>query len=244
MTNINPPILSLQDAIKIVDLENKPILFFDTCALLDILRICIPERHIAELDKHLIEVKRLIDNNNVICFSSKLCIKEFNDHSSSIINSYESELNKIQSPVNKYLEIVNNSNIYGNLPIINLNTYSMKKYFSDIVIAIVNKTNFIDEDDDFKEAAHTRVIEKKSPAKNKGEYKDCYIWETFLQLIRNRASHATNAYFISSNKKDYCNQSDFDKFEVDLEGDITGFNIQFALNQTKLFHKLQKDKIL
>lgn len=231
--------MDLSEVIEKINGHNKPILFFDTCSILDILRIALPERTVQSgSDKQLIEIKNLIINDQVICISSQLCIKEFNDHCSEIVLSYESQLKKIQEPVNKYLTIINNSGIFGDLPVLDLNIYSMENYFSDIAQTIINKIIFINGEDSFKDAAHVRVIDKICPAKKKGEYKDCFIWETFLQTIK-ASNKEKEYYFLSSNKQDYCQLPNENDFHPDLKLEISPLNVSFVQNYSMLFHKFR-----
>lgn len=241
MISINSPQqLDLDNVVLKINNENKPVLFFDTCSILDILRVALPERNTPiGLDKQLIAIKDLIVDEKIICISSELCIKEFNDHCQEIINSYEQQLKKIQEPINKYLAIINNSGIFGTLPVLDLNAYSMENYFSDIAEAIINKIIFINEQATFKEAAHFRVVNKFCPAKKKGEYKDCFIWETFFQTIKAKDSQLKESYFLSSNKQDYCELPNDNDFHTDLKMELNTLNVHFLLNYSKLYYELK-----
>ena len=52
--------------------------------------------------------------------------------------------------------------------------------------------------------AHTRTVSKIPPAKNKGEYKDCLIWSTFLKYAKDSSSPCK--IFFTTNIADYYNK--------------------------------------
>ena len=90
------------------DINSKPIFFFDACALLDILRIPLPDRNNpVGSDLHLIAVKDFIISDKVICLSSEICIKEFNDNAPAIIDSYSHQFSQIENSANKVINIIN-----------------------------------------------------------------------------------------------------------------------------------------
>ncbi len=243
MININSPnIQDLGDVTDIVNEENKHLVFLDACAFLDIVRVPLPERNNdLDLHTHLIEVKNLIVNDEIISISSELCVKEFNDNISEVIPFYKSQIDKMEKPLNGFIENVNKSGISG-YPITksDLKSYSLESYFSDIAEAVINKVIFIKEEECFRNLAHSRVIDKTPPAHKKGEYKDCLIWETFLSLLKNRSSFEKYNFFLSSNKRDYCELPDVNQLHPFLIDETETYNCHFALTDSRLYHRLRE----
>lgn len=242
----SPKILEKDDVAGRVNEKNKHLLFFDTCALLDIIRVPLPERkNDVNLHTHLIEVKNIIDNESIICTSSELCIREFNDNIPGIISSFKEQIDKIEKPLNRYIEHVNKSGLAGyTITKSDLKSYSLESYFSDIAEVIIDKILFIKEEETFRNLAHTRVIDKVPPALKKGEYKDCLIWETFVNLLRERKSYDKFNFFFSSNKDDYCELQNTNELHPSLVNETESYNCHFALTYTRLYHKFRELRIL
>ncbi len=234
----NPAVTSIAG---LSDINSKPIFFFDACALLDILRIPLPDRENPQCsDTHLIMVKDYIISDKAICLSSEICIKEFNDHAPDIINSYSQQFSKIESSANKVISIINNSGTL-NQPLnnLNLNVYNLENYFSDMANAVIAKIQFIEELP-YRNLAHNRLVDTNPPAHKKGEYKDCLIWETFYKVVRSKTSFEKEAFFISSNKQDYCQLPNSNNFHPYLENEVNGLNSIYRINYTQLFYKLRE----
>lgn len=247
MINISSPnIQDLGDVTNLVNDNNKHLLFLDACALLDIVRVPLPERlNEIDLHTHLIEVKKLIVNNSIICVSSELCVKEFNDNIPAVINSYKLQIDKIEKPLNQYIDNVNKSGIAGyTIAKSDLKSYSLESYFSDIAEVVINKVIFIKEEEDFRNRAHTRVIDKNAPAHKKGEYKDCLIWETFISLLKSRASFEKYNFFLSSNKQDYCKLPNTNQLHPFLVSETDTNNCHFALTFSRLYNRLREFGII
>jgi len=109
---------------------------------------------------------------------------------------------------------------------------------------ILDKIIFIKDQQTFQNAAHVRIVNKTPPALKKGEYKDCFIWESFYQTTKNRDSFSNFSFFISSNKQDYCELPHNHDFHPKLESEISGMNIYYAFNFTKLYDRLLELKIV
>ena len=228
----SPSVITLQDGINLINSNNKPIVFFDACSLLDILRIPLPQRkNDLPLKEDLVWINQFISSDKVMCFSSFLCIKEFDDHAQEAIDSYARELKTIQEPVNKYIAFLNSSGILSApLVSLDLDSYHLENFFLDICRNILGKIKFIKVEDAMNTVAIRKVVEKEPPAHKKEEYKDCVIWETFLKLIQGRTDHSKPNFFLSSNKQDYCVSVKSSDLHPDLKSEANGFNAVFAFN--------------
>ncbi|MGK7392876.1 MAG: PIN domain-containing protein [Candidatus Cyclobacteriaceae bacterium M2_1C_046] len=244
MINIDSPTIVDHSVVeRIINSGNRPILFFDTCALLDILRIPLPSRSFpTDADQHVIEVKNFINADKAICLSSEICIKEFNDNTPIILKAYDTEFTKIESSINNFYELVDNSGIASEkIDRVSLKKYKIENYFADIAGNIISKIYFVEEEP-LRNSAHIRLIDKIPPAAKKGEYKDCIIWETYYKIISELKSRVS--FFISSNKDDYCDGSNTEEFHPLLKDEIDTKNNYFIISYTRLYHKLREMKLI
>lgn len=102
---------------------------------------------------------------------------------------------------------------------------------------------FIEVSQGFKDKAHTRLIDKKAPAHSKGEYKDCIIWETFLSLRRSQTDKSKPAFFLSSNKSDYCEPPYTRDFHPKLLSEVDKLNALYTMDYSALDARLCELKI-
>ncbi len=68
---------------------------------------------------------------------------------------------------------------------------------------VIHNTYVIDEDILFHRKAYNRILGETPPCSEKQQYKDCYIWETFLSVCDNLANQGV-ANFMTENTEDYC----------------------------------------
>jgi hypothetical protein len=201
-------IISKEDAVILLDENPKPVIFWDTCALLDIMRMPLPDRgySLARL-KRVMEIKQSIVNGKIISLASKLTLKEFNDNIYEVEDSLFKAEKNISNKFNTFIEFVNLLNPSIAILSIDLNSYGTADMLMDIIESITDETYFIDEDDLFMQMATRRTIDKIPPAKVKGEFKDCYVWSTCL-TVRGMSAQAGQPFgFMSSNTSDYADST-------------------------------------
>jgi len=237
---ISPNIIDKTVAISKIDVEKKPVIFWDTCSLLDIVRLPLPNRKqsVSTL-QNLLEIKDKIVSDDIISLSSKLCVDEFNNHIEHYVKEVKTASTKLSQTFNDFVGFINKVNATGTLiPTTNLSVYKIEDLLCQIAHVIIDKTFFINEDATFALFAHTRTTLKIPPAKKKGEYKDCYIWGTCLEL-RNTSADKTYSYnFMSSNTTDFAdtNKRDF-VTEIKNEADLN--SIEYFSNFNVAYGKLK-----
>ena len=169
--------INKSDAVELMTKELKPVIFWDTCMLLDAIRLPIPERnHSVDLLQKVIAIKNKIVSNEIISLSSVLCVNEFNKHVDSTKNELIRASKSLTQAHNNFVGFINKYNFGGpQIPEIDLSIYKLEELVMNILDSIIKNTLFINEDQTFKDFATFRTIQGISPAKKKGEFKDCYI---------------------------------------------------------------------
>ncbi|TXD81176.1 hypothetical protein ESY86_18550 [Subsaximicrobium wynnwilliamsii] len=233
------------EVINLIDIHKKPVLFWDTCSLLDIVRLPLPDRNnkVDTLSK-VIEIKDKIVSNDIISLSSELCITEFNNHIENWSKRLESESKKLSKSHNKFIGFINKVNLTSQtISDIDLSIYKIEELLCQITHAIISNTIFVEEDDTFKEFAHFRTMNKIPPAQKKGEYKDCYIWATCLEIRNTNTDKSYPYYFISSNVSDYANENK-KEFVTEISNEATINNIEYFSNFKIAFGILKSKNIV
>jgi hypothetical protein len=123
----NPTIINKNDAINHLNTQCKPVIFWDTCALLDIIRQPLSDRKgSADILAKVIQIKNKILSGDIISLSSELCIKEFNDHVGNCIESLKKESKNISVQHNHFVSFTNTLGI-SHVSSIDLSTYKLEE---------------------------------------------------------------------------------------------------------------------
>lgn len=179
----------------------KPVLFFDTCSMLEILRLSERSNNPgADFDQYVYIAER-ISSGDLIAVTSELVFQEFNQH-------YTEELKKLRK-----LEKNNREAIKRITAIMavgskrtrienSVDEMHTETRITSTVSKIWRNTILIREEKRFLQFAYTRIKHKMAPSQNKEQFKDSYIWGTFLNLAHRLPAYP-KMFFFTLNKKDY-----------------------------------------
>jgi len=201
-----------------------PILFFDTCAILDIARDSENERAWERKAKDIKAFQEIVSQslkNKIVVVITAQVLREIRDNENMIMAGTKSSFGKLQRSMGYALEILNLrhdesfdnfKNAGESFPI------KMRKNVS----ALLSKAICIQENSGIVCAAWKRIQEGRKPAGgNKQSMKDCVIIETYLEFNR-QLKESINRFpepiFISSNTNDY----------GELEGQLSQHGLKYA----------------
>ncbi len=215
--------------------HNKPIIFWDTCSLLYFNSI-VDRRAYREFDwdKKLLD---LVIKGDVYSVTSTVVYHEFDSHHDALKNKEADRENALKNSMAEYGKIL------GGQDEIDLkrgmNVLHLSSQMDNMVGELWKNTYIIDDDIDFYIRAHNRVLGKIPPASEKQEYKDCYIWETFLTLC-DEATHKTQAIFMTENTEDYCGKSKNCTLLPSIQSELKGHQGFMTLTKCQLWAYVAK----
>lgn len=185
--------------------KDKPIVFWDTCSLLDIYKVLlIPKTGGYRTLQHYYNILNSIQKGELTSVTSKIVYKEFAQHYEDFIRNITSNEDSIKETYKDYAATLSEAKKIEILTAVD--KLSIVPILDKLVRDIWRNTYVIKEQLSFQNSAHYRVIHKEPPAKTKGEYKDSYIWATYLSLAKKldvvNKEHPWMC-FITSNVKDY-----------------------------------------
>lgn len=195
-------------------LGERPLVFWDTCAMLDILRVAdktrSPKLGIEALEAYE-KIVQLIEAGRLVSVTSYMVRHEFNDNFENAHNSLIKTEKRCVGDILEYAGYAENQNAYHSVKvatdlidaknrIIGLLERLCKNTF------VLKEQKFIYEKIDVSKQARERILHKIAPASRKQEYKDCYIWLTFVSLAKNIHQHKKTIFF-TSNKADYMEEA-------------------------------------
>lgn len=194
--------------LSVIDKPDNPIVFWDTCALLNIIRFIYREDGADPqfIDK-VIEVFDKIKNDDVFSVSCEINISEWNDNIDKTLSDFSNNLNLT---TNYHKNAINVINVLKGTTKVSesLILDKLDSELQNIALSIIRRTKFLKIDSEISFNALRRVEQKDPPAQRKNEFKDCTIWETMLELNRKLNSCSLNQkrIFYTINTEDFCDK--------------------------------------
>lgn len=187
----------------------KPIVFWDTCALLDVLRIPYRSGSINELTMYE-QILDSIKNGVIISVTSEIVAEEFDKHFSETCHNLENEQEKRKKGIKDFAafetNVANKTRIFTAVDLL-----SIKQRLENVINDICKNTILIKGDAKQRRFADFRLRHSFAPAAKKNEYKDCYIWGMFITLAQKLPAHVSMTFF-TSNKDDYYDKASNDVY--------------------------------
>ena len=184
----------------------KPVIFWDTCALLNIIRFIYREDpgDVTTFDA----IKKIHDailNNEILSVSCESVITEYNNNVNEAVILIEDSVAKTDTYYKNLLEVINKLDNTA-MVYTTVRAQQMPQKLHSMVDDILHRTSFITIDKTATSNAHQRVLQKKAPAGKKEEFKDCTIWEVMLSCYRqlNTVDGTILKVFYTVNTQDFC----------------------------------------
>lgn len=191
--------------------QPKPLLFWDTCALLNYIRFIFREDPGDITTYRAMEtIYNRVLNDEIYSLAAQTTIVEWNEHVDDVISKNDLYLTDITKKYQNSIDVINviTSSSFNHEPI---NNKMLTEKLCKMVLEIINKTYFIQVDKDSAYYAHYRVVCKTVPANTKEEFKDCTIWEIMRSLYQkiNRIDGTQKKCFYTVNTQDFCPANNF-----------------------------------
>lgn len=198
MTTIKPFKKLYISQVPTVIPAGKPIVFWDTCSLIYIISIAV--RNSFSDYSHYMDLLSWIENDEIVSVTSSIVWDEFNDH-------YQEEYERANDDIDMLRELIKNYAGIHQEPVrgqlLNLaHDINLITILENIESRVWGKTYVINEEQELAKLAHYRVLHKWSPSKVKDQYKDSYIWCTFMSVAQKLTE--VRKFFMTDNKEDYC----------------------------------------
>lgn len=207
---VNPTTYSISHFVQnVYNKQKRNLLFWDTCALLDIIRFLYRNGDVNTY-RAINSINSNIQSDTIYSVASSLTIKEWNDNESKVISEIDNSLNKTSNYHKNSIDVINE---------INSTTYIAEALYNKMLVrdldilsqSILAKTIFL-ETSEIANDSLVRVANKLPPASKKQEFKDCAVWET-MKLVSQKiesaktTSDSYNKVFYTVNTDDFLDRS-------------------------------------
>ena len=234
MSNTDKTPTTILNAVNSITASNAPVLFLDTCAILDVIRA--PQRK--EIQNKVVSAaneiisKTLIDPKQLWIVATVMVKDEFNQNFQEVEYKLMQHIKKVNQDIEDLQWMANclfplsevNSLVFAEMEIPNMLRQIAEKLLNHaLIIPEDEENNYI-----FKRS-QKRIVDKKRPSQKGWEqYKDCAIIENYLEVskqLRNRGFQE-KCVFVSSNKKDFCDTGT--NIHPDLNTEFKEVGLEYA----------------
>lgn len=172
---------SFADFLAIYSANPKPILFWDTCGMLEYIRFVYRENKGVTTLNAMLDIASRIINHDIYSVTSELAAIEWDDNVGIVMDDMEKSLNRTEVCHSLAVETINK--LYGfTYTSVDITAFQIKEMLRDLSLNMAELTHFL-LFKDITEATLERVAMKTPPAHKKGgEIKDCAMWESMIHL--------------------------------------------------------------
>ena len=213
-----------------VDL-GAPILFSDTCSVLDLIRDPTRDTVQAHNRAAALEIVEAMESNAyLIGFLAEQVVLELNENRSSVEDEASKALKQLRDRMRRMDDV---NKIFGG------NGITRLSHFDDHVprsIAILDRwislSKISNASPGILALAFARVNKARTPARKGNQAaKDCLVVETYLQTARQLRELGLNTpfVFLSSNTRDYARETG-NMLKADIQSDFDAVGMEYAPN--------------
>jgi hypothetical protein len=220
--------------------DDRPILFLDTCILLDLIRAtyrCLGIGYV----QAAVELHTLLTSNPPQCalIVASIVSTEWVDNAAKVRDEVQSHLKKIQDQAEHFHEacaILGITLTFGRpfYPGVGL-----AEKLHDLSKALLDGSIRLDRDAECVSRGYGRVVTKTPPSKQGSEVKDCVIVEECLELTRQLRANGfvRKCVFCTSNLNDYGGPDG--RLHPSLAPDFAAVGMTFTANLPWAIHEIR-----
>ena len=217
----------------------KPIIFWDTCALLDVLRIPLLDRpqFTPQTLQAYEQIESWITSNRLVSVTSDLVLREFSEHADDIVNNLATQEQKLKNDVkeqSRYMTDAAKSTRVSN----GIDLLDIQKRVIKLVKKIWRGTYILRGQNEFALKADYRVRNYIKPSGGRESYKDCYLWICYISVL-NKVNPTEPTFFFTTNPADFAENKKSDKLHPNLIAELPFSNSSYALKMSILYRSLQ-----
>lgn len=213
---------------------DKPILFWDTCALLDMLRIPYRDKYDINLLISYERISDMIKRGDIVSLTSSIVDIEFDNHYGGTLNELRRSVGKVKRQAKEYTDYMSDDHLKSSIKT-EIDRIEIEQRLLNVLDDVTRNTILVNGNKKLDKIAKDRVIYKVAPVSVKGEYKDCYIWATFVSLIKD-LNPTKLSCFATTNVRDYKQKNNSSPLQQLLDDCDFNANVKaaFDINRVRI----------
>lgn len=233
---------SIADAVAQIQAAGLPVLFTDTCSLLDVIRAPIRPDELKGCVEAARELLDLVTNPLTRCtlVVASFVPSEWRSNSGPETGKLREYLIKIDKQTDCLHGCCNLVGIAPSFPKPEYRLLTLEDRLSELSRRLLDGALSLDQDNDCNLRAHGRACSNTPPSCKGGEAKDSTIIEECLEVSRRlkAAEFARERVFCTSNKNDYCKAGS--SLHPSLAIDFEAVGLGFATTLGQAVHEIKK----
>lgn len=192
--------LILDNAAKRIAAETKPILFLDTCVMLDVFRVVERSNNYAPFNVY-VELAKKVKAHDVVVVYNDTVLSEYRFNAPTVVQEQRSKILNLNRRWNAFRSMKDKSAVHND---VNLSVDKIINAAESTLSAIIKDAIIVKDYDAALRSSYDVVLKHKAPAVRDSQFKDAYIFRTCLDLAKKSGKQII---FCSTNTKDYCDDS-------------------------------------
>jgi hypothetical protein len=209
-----------------------PVLFLDTCILLDIIRS--PNRCLKNCVMKASELLKLASLTPPACIIviSSIVPREWNTHVQKVTDEIVKHCKTMEEHATHFHDACEALGIAVEFGRADYAQWGLPEKLRDLSEQLLNRAIRLDEDLEGMNRSAKRFRDKRPPARKGGDDNDCAVIEEYLAVCQKLQSAALmrKRVFCTSNTNDYCDAGDRTKPHPQLTSEFNACGLTFTAN--------------
>jgi hypothetical protein len=230
---------SIADAAAQVLAAGVPVLFLDTCSILDVIRA--PERRLdncIEAGTELLAMATQAPSQCSLVIAS-VVPQEWTDHREATVDLLDRHLNKMQADAARFHQVCGHLGVPITFAVPQYIASGLAAHLHDLSRDLLKAASLLDGSPETKSRAYERVVvTRRRPSRQGGQLADCTIFEECLEVCRvlQASGFARKMVFCTSNTADYCAPGATP--HADVDADCTAVGMTFTKELPWALHEV------
>ncbi len=223
--------LILNNAAAHISTSVSPILFLDTCVMLDIFRV-VERASSYKPFKVYVELAEKVKKGDVVIVYNETVQSEYMYNAPEVVKEVKSKIQNMNRRWNAFRSMRDKKEVASE---INLSDDKIIQS-AEVLLRSIRKDAIIVKDYDAAlRSSYDVVLKHKAPAVRESQFKDAYIFKTCLDLAKKSGKEII---FCSTNTKDYCEDNGSKKVHPDILSQAAANNVIVTLSLGEAYGKL------
>ncbi len=217
----------IPQAVQAINQDPAPVIFLDTCSLLDVLRTTMRMRVENVTAARTIAALAAATPRRVWPIQIQQVRDEWNRNVPTVRNEVSRHIIKTDAAIGRIHDVLENLPPASRPSHVSLAGFNIGASLEQLALSLMNTSASIEQDDLCFQKAMQRIMARRAPAERGGSVADCVILEHCLEVAVQLSAYgfACPLVLVTSNKDDYGTPG---QMPATLEADFNAVNLQLS----------------